>query len=186
MPRSSTPTLTFTIKMSDGLYGLTKQERLWNKYARESMKEGLEDHHKKVIPLHFRLGAAGRYGYATRKGLTRKRKRIVWKKHPMLDLVRSGDTSKMIMERRQIKFSGSFGSGARAASGLKGRLIMWAPSYLKRSFGRGKIDFEQMSKEITAITGQEQNSFIFNYGRRMAFRIRSYHGHLRTVYRSRR
>ena len=123
---SWTPRLTFTIKMSDGLYGLTKQDRLWNKYAREAMKEGLTEHHQDIIPLHFRLGAASRYGYAPRKGLTRKKKKTIWKKHPMLDLVRSGNTSKEIMERRQIKFSGSFGSGAKAAKGLKGRLIAGA------------------------------------------------------------
>jgi len=186
MAVSHTPTLAFTIKMSDGLYGLTKQERLWNKYARESLKEGLEDHHKEVIPLHFRLGASSKYAYKQRKGLTRKLKRIVWKKHPMLDLVRSGETSKQIMERRQIKFGGAFGSGNRAAKGLTGRLIMWAPSYLKRSYRGGGIDFDQMAREITAISSNEKDRFIVNYGRRLAFRIRSYHGHLRTIYRSTR
>lgn len=181
---SSIPTMTFTIKMSDGLYGLTKQERLWNKYAREAMKKGLEDHHRYVIPLHFRLGAGAKYGYAKRKGITKKKKKIIWKKHPMLDLVRSGDTSKEIMQRRQIKFSGAFGSGNKAARGLKGRLIMVAPDYLKR--GSGPIDFKQISEEITAITGAEESRFVMHYGQRMAFQIRFYHGHLRTIYRSRR
>jgi hypothetical protein len=92
----------------------------------------------------------------------------------------------MIMERRMIRFSGKFGSGRKAAAGLQGRLIMYAPDYLKRTYSRGGIDFDQMSDEITAITPHEERQLGFRYGARLAWRIRSYQGPLRTTYKSRK
>jgi hypothetical protein len=175
------PDFQFVITMSDGLYGLTRQDRYWNKYAREALGDELVRHHQENIPKHFRLGAAQQYGYMQRRQTTKNKKRKVWRKPANLDLVRSGVTAKAIMGARQITFAGRMGGPGRGGPGLTGRLNMWLPFPVRRDNPPGRITVEEIKKEIAAVSDAEGQQIAIRVGMGIVNRINAYHGPMRRV-----
>jgi len=165
------------MEMSDGLYGLTRQDRYWNKYTRESLRDELVRHHQETIPKHFRMGAAQQYGYMRRQLHTRMWKRKLFGTNADLDLIKSGVTSKAIMGMRQITFQGSL----RGSDGLTGRLRMRLPFPVYRTAPPGFVTADQIKKEIATVTDAEGQAIAIRVGMGVVNRINAYHGPMRRV-----
>jgi len=179
MPRVF-PELVVSVRISDGLYGLIRGGRLWNQHSRVAMRETLEEHHRKRIPLHFRLGARSKYGYQPRKYSTEHKKERYWRKPGSLDLVRSGSDSRSLIENYTVKFSGAFG-GEGSGGTLQGRLVMkhGHPFYRGKKYG---IQIDQIDREITATTNEEDQEIGNKFRDTLVDRINNYHGPMRRFY----
>jgi hypothetical protein len=178
MPRLATiPQFDISLRLSDGFYELVKGSRLWNVYARNALGDELLKHYRTRIPLHFRLGAHEKYGYAPRKSITKKRKVRYWKKPADLDQVRSGGQSKFLLSNHRLAFSGSFGTEGSGGV-LRGRLIMNRPRRLYPASGSG-ITPEQLDAEITSTTAAERQEIAEGYRDRLVRQINGYHGPMR-------
>lgn len=176
------PDIIIETRLSDGLYQLTRGPRLLNQYARVAMGAELVKHHNTRIPQHFKLGAHNKYGYATRKASTMKKKERYWKKNYALDLVRSGQSEKTVTQRRQITFGGAFG-GMGSDSTLQGRLNMVLPRVLLAP-PKGGISPEQIAKEIAATTETENREIAEGFRDRIVNQINAYHGPMRYLRRT--
>lgn len=171
------PEFEIHLSFSDGFYSLVRGNRLWNTYSRNALGDELLKHHQQRIPKHFQLGAHAKYGYAERKGSTKKKKKNYWKVHPENDQLRSGAQSRVLMANRRIAFSGAFG-GPGSGGTLRGRLIMRRPRALRQAINGG-IGPEQLEKEIVSTTEQERREIGEGYRDRLVRQIAGYHGSMR-------
>lgn len=172
------PHMTAEMSMGQALYELIKSDRLWNRHARSAMADVLVDHHTKRIPRHFRLGAAGRYGYHPRREQTKKKKYWYWHKPRDLDWVRSGRSSRSLIQRRQLRFGGAMG-GPNNPGTLQGRLVMRLPYPLRRGNNTGGITPEQLKAEVTSTTSGERREIAESYRDKLVQRINTAHGGMR-------
>ncbi len=171
------PDVSFELSLGQEIYDILRGGRLINRYARESLREQLIHHHQTRIPKHFRLGARETYSYAPRKPSYLKEKRLRWRLPSALDLVRSKNTSKSIMQRGDITFTGGFG-GVGSPGTLQGRLTM----YLPHAFADNRtITAQEIKNEITATTYEERLEIAHGYVAGLVQRIRSHSGPMRKV-----
>lgn len=179
MPRlKGLPELSLSMSCSSTLYDLMNGTRLWNQYGRLAMRAELEKHHALRIPKHFRLGAAGLYGYARRKGSTKLVKVKVYRLPADLDLVKTKTMSLTVMRTKRIGFAGNLGSGS-AGGTLQGQLTMNLGHPLRKGRKPDAITPEQIKKEITAMTPAEKMEFAEGYRNRLVYQIRQHHGPMR-------
>src|ERR1051326_1743505 len=94
--------------------------RHFNRLAKEALRETLVYHQKTFLPLHFKAGAANRYGY--------KRRKESWNRHKMkyygsgaVDLVETGRSKFRILSGGKITIGGAAEGGKK---GLEGKLTV--------------------------------------------------------------
>ena len=91
--------------------------RIRTKIVKESLRDGGEFWHAKILRKHFKAGASSKYGLRPRTAAYKKRKVLEGK--GSIDLVYSGDMKREMLERATI-----------AGSSKKMKVEMSAPSYV--------------------------------------------------------
>jgi hypothetical protein len=87
--------------------------KLYRRALRTGLKVVLDEHHRKVIPDHFKVSAKGKYSYARRKPLTKKIKRGMGK-DPDRPLVQTGQLAGRVNSRPSSDSGGGWVGGAGA------------------------------------------------------------------------
>lgn len=131
---------------------LVKSDRLHNRIVRELIRELLEEHHRKTLPLHFTTAARERYGYMPRTDRYKARKMRKWKSRT--DLVASGKSKEYILRNKTITVG-----GAAAQKNVMGTLrtrFNFAGGTGRSRGGRKGVTPAQMVKEVSVILLEEQ------------------------------
>lgn len=136
------------------------QARKHNKWVRDTLKEALEEHHKKRIPDHFKQSARHRYKYAPRDPKYLKSKARYWGSRR--DLVKTGDTEREMKRNKRIVISGSASGISQGKKGIAGRLILRFPfkggtGRFKKPHTRQAVNILQMKDEIERILPSEEH-----------------------------
>jgi hypothetical protein len=170
----TTPGVEVSIAVSDRWNAVTRQDRNWNRIARESIIAVLEKHHQTRIPRHFDPSAHFKYGYMRRSKATRDIKQYKLRIDPYLDLVKIGDTVKTVRGNRKITIRGGYGSAGNPGS-MRATLHMGKFPFPIKRIQTG-IGTDQMRKEIATVTSEEAQEMAHQFRRGVISRLNTMRG----------
>lgn len=133
---------------------LVRSDRLHNRIVRELIRDLLEEHHRKTLPLHFLATARDRYGYMPRTDRYKARKMRKWKSRT--DLVASGKSRDYILHNKTITVSGAAAKG-NVIGTLRTRFNFPGGTGRSRG-GRKGVTPAEMVKEVSKILPVEQDA----------------------------
>lgn len=156
---------------------LDAPDRVVNRAGKESMRDVLWYHHRKITPLHFQASARARYGYRERsKGWKRKKMKLYGSR---TDLVATGRL-KAVMTR---VYRGSVGGTMRTE--LKGTSIKRFPWGMRSKANDKGVTITVMKQEIERTIPAEEREFADRFGRGLHDRMTTYQASRRRTYRRR-
>lgn len=147
------PQMKVTIETPANLEGLA--DRHHNRLIKQALRQVLEEHHRKRIPLHFKADNRTKYQHMDRTPKYRRAK--MRRFHSRTDLVKTGRTRDKMLSQYQLRIGGSASGSKTKAPGVHGQLIMRFPFPANYSRSGTHVDVAQMILEISRWTDQEAN-----------------------------
>lgn len=132
--------------------------RIHNRAAKDALRESAMTHHKERIPMHFKIGAAEKYGYMPRRPKYKRYKLRRW--NEVRDLV-SGDrkgppTKDFIKQPPVIRAGGKAANPDGSAGLLKLSIVLKLPFPTSGDAYRPNgVSGVQMKREIAVVIASE-------------------------------
>ncbi len=152
------PAMRIGLIAPDALFHERSFIRLHNRAAKEALRECALKHHKERIPLHFKVGATEKYGYAPRaEGYKRKKLR---RYNEIRDLV-SGDrrgppTKEFTKQPPKIRVGGKATNDDGTAGALRLSIVIKLPFIASSDEYRpGRVSGKQIKREIAVVLPHE-------------------------------
>lgn len=142
----------FAINLDAILVDNQAGRRQHNAVMKEVMREELEHHWRKRIPLHFGPGAASRYNY-----MNRSAKYVAWKRRrfgAVGALLKTGASQRLMRSQHRIAVGGAAEGGK---NGLRGRLFLrfsWdaiVAAHMRRKHFRPGMSASQRARAALAV-----------------------------------